>query len=86
MAPATRNRVRGLIRDEDGRVKRFHGTVAKKEEAYLFVSTEGFPRDVYCHVSQVSEDIWGELHVGARVQLEVGFSMRGAVAAGIFHA
>jgi tetratricopeptide (TPR) repeat protein len=36
--PATRNRVRGLIRDDNGCIKRFRGKVSKKEEAYLFTA------------------------------------------------
>lgn len=81
--PATRNHVRGLIRDDNARVRRFRGTVSKKEEAYLFVSAEGFASDVFCHVSQAAEEVWSELHVGDTVELEVGFSMRGPVVAGI---
>ncbi|MBI3089661.1 MAG: SIR2 family protein [Candidatus Tectomicrobia bacterium] len=83
VSPAARNRIRGLIRDEDGRVKRFKATVSKKEEAYLFASPEGFPKDVFCHFSQASEEIWGDLHVGSSVELEIGFSMRGPVVAAI---
>ena len=58
-SPTTRNRVRGLIRGEDGRVKRYSGVVSNKEEGYLFVTAEGFPRDVFCHYSQASEGYLG---------------------------
>lgn len=86
VSPATRNRVRGLIRDKNGKVRRFRGEVSKKEEAYLFVKARDIPRDVFCHVSQASEEIWGGLRVGTIVEFEVGFSMRGAVAARVFRA
>ena len=84
VSPSTRNRVRGLTRDEEGKKKRYKGNVSRSEETYLFVSTEGFPRDVFCHCSQASEGKWETLHVGTAVELEIGFSMRGPVVASIF--
>ena len=84
VSPSIRSRVRGLVRDEHGNVRRFRGAVSKKEEAYLFAKCEGFPTDAFCHVSQASEDVWGELTVGKSVEVEIGFSMRGPAAAAIF--
>ena len=77
MSPSTRNKVRGLIRDETGRVEQIMATIRKKEEAYLFASAEGFPRDVFCHAAQAPNDLWDQLRLGDRIRLEVGFSMRG---------
>lgn len=80
---SARSKVRGMVRGDDGEVRRFRGTVSKKEESYCFVSVDGFPVDVFCYGAQASEDVWSELHRGAIVEVEVGFSMRGAVIARI---
>ena len=77
VSPEIRNKIRGFIRDETGTVKQFRATVSKKEEAYLFASPEGFPRDVFCHASRVSDEIWERLKKGSSVELKIGFSMRG---------
>ena len=72
-----RNKIRGLIRNEDGNIKRFKGTVNVMEIAYIFASTEEFPLDVFCHVSNASDDLWDNLYMGSSVEFEIGFSMRG---------
>ena len=61
VSPEIRNKIRGFIRDETGAIKQFRATVSKKEEAYLFASPEGFPKDVFCHASRVSDKIWDRL-------------------------
>ena len=78
--PVLRNRIRGFILDESGRVKRFRATVRKREEAYFFATPEAFPRDVFCHASQVADEIWDNVYVGSVLELEIGFSMRGPAA------
>ena len=80
VSPETRNRIRGFIHDENGSVKQFRATVSKKEEAYLFASPEGFPKDVFCHASRVSDEIWDKLKKGSSVELKIGFSMKGPAA------
>ena len=80
VSPEVRNKIRGFIRDETGTIKQFRATVSKKEEAYLFASPEGFPRDVFCHASRVSDEIWQRLKEGSSVELKIGFSMRGPAA------
>lgn len=84
VSPTSRTRVRGLVRNVEGSVRRFQGVVSKKEEAYLFVTCEGFPRDVYCNVRQANDEDWEKLQMGSEVQLEIGFNMLGPVAAAVF--
>ena len=80
---AARNKIRGVVKDDNGEIKRFRGIVSKKDESYAFVSVDDFPVAIFCHSAQVSEDVWSDLHQGAVVEVEVGFSMRGAVIARI---
>ena len=78
--PEIRNKIRGWILDRERRLKEFTAIVRKKEEAYIFASPEEFPRDVFCHASQASEDAWRRVAIGGKVKLHIGFSMRGPAA------
>ena len=80
VSPETRNRIRGWIVDSEKRPKVFSAIVRRKEEGYIFASPEKFPKDVFCHSSQVSEYGWTKVIVGGSVKLHVGFSMRGPAA------
>ena len=77
LSPYIRNRIRGVIRDENGGYRRFEATVRKKEESYVFARPSGFPVDVYCHRSQASDELWSHLSVGSAIEMAIGFSMRG---------
>ena len=80
VSPKIRNRIRGWIVDSENQPKVFSAIVRRKEEAYIFASPEEFPKDVFCHSSQVSEDGWLNVTVGGNVKLHIGFSMRGPAA------
>ena len=80
VSPEIRNRIRGWISDGDRRAKVFTAMVRRKEEAYIFASPEEFPKDVFCHSSQASEEAWAGVTVGGNVKLHIGFSMRGPAA------
>ena len=80
VSPEIRNRIRGWIVDNENQPKVFSAIVRRKEEAYIFATPEEFPKDVFCHSSQVSEDGWTKVTVGGNVKLHIGFSMRGPAA------
>ena len=72
-----------MIKGEDGCYLKIRGVVIKKEEAFMFVQTEDFRRDIFVHTSYVSDSDWENLRVGTAVVVEVGFTMRGPIAASV---
>jgi cold shock CspA family protein/tetratricopeptide (TPR) repeat protein len=58
----------------------FQGKIVKIESSYVFIARDGLTDWIYCHVSNVDNEIWSELTYGSRVSFCVSFGIRGASA------
>ena len=81
--PSVKHQVVGRIRDVDGRVRIYGGSVAFLEATYAWVSADSGGFRVYAHRAQVEHDVWQGLRPGQSVQFAVGFNYFGPSASGL---
>jgi tetratricopeptide (TPR) repeat protein len=55
----------------------FQGKIVKIESSYVFISRDGTADWIYCHISNVDDDVWSQLTLGARVSFKISFGVRG---------
>lgn len=77
MEPRSRDRVRELICNQDGEVKRYTGTVVKKGDSFAFLRIAELGDDVYVRRDVLDSGEWDALRYGSEAELSVGFSYRG---------
>ena len=74
-----KQQVRGRVRDERGKPKRYRGHVRNKRESYCFVSSPELSDDVFMHPRAFQEGCWGSVTGISQIEFELAFSFRGAV-------
>lgn len=60
--------------------EQFQGKIVKIESSYVFIVRDGVADWIYCHISNVGDDVWNQLTLGARVLFRLSFGVRGASA------
>jgi tetratricopeptide (TPR) repeat protein/cold shock CspA family protein len=58
----------------------FQGKVTKIESSYVFIARDGMSDWIYCHASNVPDEVWNELTYGTRVSFRISFGIKGASA------
>lgn len=56
----------------------FQGKIVKIESSYVFIARDGVADWIYCHVSNVDDEVWNQLTLGTRVSFKISFGLRGA--------
>ena len=79
--PEVRGKIRGIVRNSEGDILKVRATVVTKEETYMFVQGDEYGRNIFAHMSSVPEREWDTIKRGSVVIVEVGFTMRGPIAA-----
>ena len=74
---SVRRRLRGILRNSEGKPLRVEGRVVSMEEGFLFVRPDRFQWDVFSHMNDNDDKTWAQLGVGMRVSFELGFTMSG---------
>ena len=70
------------IRDYNGgeqEPKTFLGTVIRKRMTFGFVRVDGTGEEIFCPPNEVKDDLWDAISESDRVQLNIGYSFKGAV-------
>ncbi len=57
--------------------ERFKGRVVRREASYSFIARDGVNDWIYAHRSNIGDDLWRGLGVGARVSFRIAFTLRG---------
>ncbi|MFO7603806.1 MAG: SIR2 family protein [Gammaproteobacteria bacterium] len=73
-----KHKVRGLVRNKDGKIIRYRGRIKSKQESFCFAFVESIKADVYFHFRAFNQDEWDVLHEGSDIEFDLGFTMRGA--------
>ena len=79
LAFGTKQEVRGRVKDEQGRPKRYRGHVRHKREGYCFVSSPDLHDDVFLHSGSFQERTWETVTGISQLEFELAFSFRGPV-------
>jgi len=65
----------GLLYPLDGL---FLGTIERIEPHYCWIARDGLHDWIFCHKTNVHEDVWKRLELRIRVQFRIAFNMKGA--------
>jgi tetratricopeptide (TPR) repeat protein len=77
VSPEARNLVAGQIRNANGELVVFEGTIVGVQEFYCFVRVPDINTDVFVHSMEFGVEQWQHVRRYERVKLSVGFSFRG---------
>ncbi len=77
VAPALRNELRDPVKTSAGDRAEFRGSVAKKEDSFLFIRSPSHGRDIYAHAGGTDSASWNSLRFRDDVRFAVAFTYRG---------
>lgn len=77
--PVFKNKIRGLVRDQQGQINSYVGSVRSLQNAFCFVSVPELRFDVFLKANSFDGN-WEQLEVGAKIKMNVGFNLKGAAA------
>lgn len=83
VSPHVRQKVRGLVSDDDSSPRVLKGRIERLEENYAFLSDELSDEWAFLHRSNVEEEAWEKLEYLNPISYQVGFNYRGLAALNI---
>ncbi len=75
-----RYQIRGIVVEPSGSSRVYIGSVAKIEDAYMFVRCPDFSQDIFVRRARVVDNQWAEFGRGCKVAFTLGFNMHGPAA------
>lgn len=80
MSPYSKHRVRGLVRDNNGKNTILVGKITRKEHSYAVAETPGYKGVHFLHKSNIPDSKFENLNMGESISYNLGFTFAGAAA------
>lgn len=81
LPPSVINQSRGEIRDRNGSLVRYEGTIKSIHESFAFITCPRFVDNIFLHFKSMEVPVaWSEILVGTVIKFSVGFNFKGIVA------
>jgi cold shock CspA family protein/DNA-directed RNA polymerase subunit L len=65
--------------EENGKLKLFYGTIAKKEDTFGFILCDSIGEQIFIHKNNISSNQWNTFEEHQRVSFNIGFNFCGPV-------
>ena len=78
ISPKAKQKLRGKVRDQNGKNMIFMGTVKIKHENYCFVTVQGIQGNIFMHSNSFADSQWESVTTRSDIEFELAFTYQGS--------